>query len=197
MKRYELKYVIAEKNIPFALSYLRSEARFLKAYDVSSIYFDDSRLSSYHAKLDGLYERHKIRIRTYSKKFPDSTMYLEKKKRTGSFISKNRHELTSNEFDLAMKGISNEPWLMGLNPTLNVYYHRDEFLYPWGRVTLDTQITFSSDRFSWKQKDAVLEVRTEKDFEEGWMKWLKKISQVQSFSKYATGMRIKLGEKEW
>lgn len=194
MQRFELKFVIQPKDILFALSQLRTQGRTGKSYDVSSIYFDDRNLSSYHAKLDGLYERHKIRIRSYSKDFKETPLFLERKKRSGTFISKKRHEISEKTLAHALTGKTTEPWLTGLYPTLTVYYHRQEFFFPWGRVTLDTDITFKCDRFEWKHKDAILEVKTEAIFEADWLKWLNKISHVQSFSKYATGMKIKRGE---
>lgn len=194
MQRFELKFIIRQKDVASALSHLRLEGKFVKSYDVNSVYFDDKNLSSYHAKLDGNYERHKIRIRTYSRSFSDSTLYLELKKRSGSLISKKRHEISASTFTKAMAGRSSEPWLVGLNPTLTVYYQRHEFIYPWGRVTLDSDITFKSERFEWKFKESILEVKTESVFQAHWMKWLSKMSVVQSFSKYATGMKMKLGE---
>lgn len=194
-KRFELKYILKMHKVAFAESYLMTQGRPGKSYDVSSVYFDDYKLSSFHAKMDGHYQRQKIRIRSYSKDFKDVPLYLEQKKRQGDFITKNRFEISQNDFLEAMRGISPHPWLNGLRPVLTVFYRRKEFIFTWGRITIDTDITFKSDRFEWRYENAILEVKTETPFESKWFRWLDRISHVQAFSKYATGIRYKRGEE--
>lgn len=194
IQRFELKYILKPHKVPLAESYLMTQGRSGKSYDVSSIYFDDHKLSAFHAKLDGLYERQKIRIRAYSKQFSGVELYLEQKKRLGSTILKNRVLISEKDLREALKGNSHHPWLSGLTPQLTVYYRRKEFIFPWGRITIDTDITFSSNRFQWKYENAILEVKSETAFESKAFEWLNEISHVQSFSKYATGIKHKSGE---
>lgn len=193
-KRFELKYVLKMHKVALAESYLMTQGRLGKSYDVSSIYFDDYKLSAFHAKVDGLYERQKIRIRSYSKEFQNSPLFLEQKKRRGEFISKNRIEISDRELSDALSGKSSHPWLKGLGPQITVYYRRKEFLFTWGRITIDTDITFKSERFEWNYENAILEIKTETEFESKWFRWLDDISHVQAFSKYATAIKYKRGE---
>lgn len=194
MNRFELKYKIQNRHLELTRAHLSSTGRFEKKYHVLSTYFDDWKNSAYQAKIDGDYERNKIRIRSYSKDFSqDSKLYLEKKKRTGQVISKERFEIDSSFMHSALQGKAAHPWLIGLLPRLTIYYFREEYVFIWGRITLDTEITVKWENFEKKLSDAILEIKTEKPFDASQFKWLHEISKVQSFSKYATGMAIKEG----
>lgn len=194
MNRFELKYKIQQKHLDIARAHLSSIGKFEKKYHVLSTYFDDWKNSAYQAKIDGDYERNKIRIRSYSKDFDeDSKLYLEKKTRKGQLISKERFEIDSKFMSSALSGRESHPWLIGLLPKLTIYYFREEFVFPWGRITLDSAISVRWNQFEKKINDGILEIKTEQPFDTTQFKWLHEISKVQSFSKYATGMAIKEG----
>lgn len=194
MNRFELKYKIQGKHLDLVRSYLSSIGKFEKQYHVLSTYFDDWKKTAYQAKLDGDYERKKIRIRSYSKNFSEGKdLFLEKKIRKGQLISKERVQIDKHFLTEALAGKCNHPWLVGLNPKLTIYYFREEYVFSWGRITVDSDITIKWDHFEKKLNDSILEIKTESPFDSSQFKWLHQISKVQSFSKYATGMSIKEG----
>lgn len=195
MNRFELKYKIQSKHLDIVRSYLCSIGKFEKKYHVLSTYFDDWRKSAYQAKLDGDYERKKIRVRSYTKDFSEGEdVYLEKKIRKGQLISKERFKIDQDFMNSAFMGNANHPWLVGLSPKLTIYYFREEYVFNWGRITVDTDITFKWNQFEKKFNDSILEIKTETPFDSSQFGWLHKLSKVQSFSKYATGMSIIEGQ---
>ena len=65
--RIENKYLICNENITQIYDFLReNSAKILfPRRKISSIYFDNSKFSSYNESIEGLVPRKKIRIRTY------------------------------------------------------------------------------------------------------------------------------------
>lgn len=96
--RSEIKYLVPVR----ALSALRAAiSPMLKldkygmgyekvGYTVRSIYLDTHRLMYYHEKIEGLKDRKKIRIRGYNQVTPDTTVFLEIKRKTEAKIAKER-----------------------------------------------------------------------------------------------------------
>jgi SPX domain protein involved in polyphosphate accumulation len=171
--------------------------KFSKSYPVISTYFDDEKLSDFYAKLDGHFSRKKIRIRSYSELYSKNTdLFLERKIKTGQKVSKQRMLLSFKDYEKAINGTLMHPWLAGLKAKLTVIYQRDEYVLPYGRVTVDKKIRFIWNGFIYNHGLAVLEIKTEKPLDAKSFFWLGRFSQSEPFSKYAEGMKIKLGIHE-
>lgn len=122
---------------------------------VSSLYFDDHRLSSCRESLAGVPRRAKLRLRWYDEPFPTRTAFFELKRRVGMRVHKRRAELAIGSdlqrMDHAelVDRLEREVWdeaaawlaLRGL-PTLLVAYRREHFLDPDTgiRITLDYDV---------------------------------------------------------
>lgn len=111
-KRYEFKYLLKndvasqiEENInnfmrldPFADSQIE------KSYFVRSQYFENSLLTNFYEKVDGMRVRHKYRIRTYDRFSSQSNpIFLEKKGRKLERTMKGRISLSIDALDLIYK----------------------------------------------------------------------------------------------
>ncbi len=124
-------------------------------YEIRSLYFDDLSDTALHAKLDGVNNREKFRLRYYNK--DTSLIHLEKKsKRNGlgtkenavitkedaqaliggeySWMSKSQHPLTKELYTKMTTG--------QLRPKTIVDYTREPYIFPAGnvRITIDYNI---------------------------------------------------------
>ena len=98
MKKYEFKYLVAQKKLPLLSEYLKpyitsdkyAADRADHSYTVNSIYFDTHQLDFYHEKLAGLKKRKKLRIRGYNEPEPNSICFLEVKEKNGPIVQKTR-----------------------------------------------------------------------------------------------------------
>lgn len=97
--RYEFKYILHKdlrEMIEKELSHFMQLDPFVekfkeKKYLVRSLYFDDPVFSFYYEKTDGLMQRQKFRIRTYTTEFDkDIPIMLELKGRYNNFVYKHR-----------------------------------------------------------------------------------------------------------
>lgn len=105
--RFEFKYII-NKNISKLIQ--KEVENFAESdsfsnnednYFVRSLYFDNDVFSNFREKIDGIKNRHKFRIRTYSKKQSKLTpLYLEMKGRNNQRTFKNRTKIRSEDLDL-------------------------------------------------------------------------------------------------
>ncbi len=105
--RFEFKYII-NKNISKLIQ--KEVENFAESdsfsnnednYFVRSLYFDNDVFSNFREKIDGIKNRHKFRIRTYSKKHSKLTpLYLEMKGRNNQRTFKNRTKIRSEDLDL-------------------------------------------------------------------------------------------------
>ena len=105
--RFEFKYII-NKNISKLIQ--KEVENFAESdsfsnnednYFVRSLYFDNDVFSNFREKIDGIKNRHKFRIRTYSKKPNKLTpLYLEMKGRNNQRTFKNRTKISSEDLDL-------------------------------------------------------------------------------------------------
>ena len=97
--RFEFKYILPkalrdeiEKEILFFMSLDPfTEGRNERKYEVRSLYFEDMVYSNYYEKIDGMENRAKFRIRTYSLD-PEtrSHIFLEMKCRKKAMVYKHR-----------------------------------------------------------------------------------------------------------
>ncbi len=168
--RLEYKYIvpISEINnfrnqlLPFVELDPYSAKRKKKEYTVKSIYFDSKKLADYKAKVDGLYKRKKVRIRSYNDTTKDSMVFLEIKKRVGSHVYKNRSRISLNNLDSFLNekditlidasenNLDAEKFLFyylkgSLNPVTLVTYEREAFFAKHDRtlrITFDKNIRF-------------------------------------------------------
>jgi hypothetical protein len=107
--RFEIKYVLKKekssiiqneiKNFMISDKYLKED--YTKRYYVRSLYFDNDCFSHFNEKADGIKNRHKFRIRTYSDQFnKDSIFYLEQKGRDNERTYKVRTKINKDDLDL-------------------------------------------------------------------------------------------------
>jgi hypothetical protein len=169
--RYEFKYILTaakraavERELrefmevdPF--SYSQPE----HSYFVRSLYYDDSGFSDYHQKIDGVLNRSKFRLRTYSSTESDSC-FLEMKGRQNMFSYKQRtlleadtlQTLLAQRWSSLAREVSGSPLLArfvvaacrrNLSPRVLVDYRRRPYIgrrdYRF-RVTLDDRLQASA-----------------------------------------------------
>ena len=98
MFRYEFKYLVPVSRIdtlrrrivPFVQEDTFAGRRADHQYVVRSIYYETTGYRSYVEKLAGIERRVKVRIRGYNRPEPESSVFLELKRKHGPFIRKNR-----------------------------------------------------------------------------------------------------------
>lgn len=133
---------------------------------VSSVYFDDHRMSACYANLDGLTSRRKLRLRWYDSVLPPEHAVLEIKWRENRVTGKHRLHLHAEDGFQAMdyrdlktslasclhQQRKLERHLAALNrfyqPTLLVRYRREHFVSRDGtvRLTLDYDLEYVDQR---------------------------------------------------
>ena len=131
-----------------------------QGYVVRSLYFDTPGNKDYFAKEDGLFERHKIRLRIYSTQ--DKSVKLECKSKQGDFQKKTSiildrqqaYQLISGNYGILID-IGTEDALdiyrkiSGYIPSVIVQYRRKAYFWHTNdtRVTLDTDISACETEF--------------------------------------------------
>lgn len=111
--RHELKYLISERErdelcrvMPYSFSLDahagRRENGEPGGYMIRSLYFDDPAQHAYEEKMAGIYARQKWRIRIYD--CSDRAIFLERKKKLGSYILKASAPITREEFYRILAG---------------------------------------------------------------------------------------------
>lgn len=155
-----------------------------KGYRVVSLYFDDLTDSCFCAARDGIYSRHKYRIRIYNDSL--DMIKLEVKEKRGSRVFKMSKSITIEEMHSLMDGqcipascsMEDPAFLFNLaiqtqvlRPKVVVAYERKAYIYAPGnvRITFDRNIRASrqiSDfgvrdisYMSLREQDSVLEIK--------------------------------------
>ena len=214
VNRVEHKYIITPADVATLSQKLRLLLREdvhngNNGYMVRSLYFDTPGNKDYYAKEDGLFERHKIRLRIYS--LEDKTVKLECKSKKGEYQEKTSIILDRQQADSLIKGdygvlldIGTEDALtiyrkmMGYVPSVVVQYNRRAFFWHANdtRITLDTDICGCEtefDLFSDKLpftpavsgNTGILEVKYNGKLEPSIARTLSGYERIQtSFSKY-------------
>ena len=102
--RFEFKYILKKSLsslIKNEVKHFMHQDKFTKDNDyylVRSLYFDNQECSNFNEKIDGLKNRHKFRIRTYSeKKKSDVPVFLEMKGRNNLRTFKNRTNIINDD----------------------------------------------------------------------------------------------------
>ena len=109
--RYEFKYLLPkalrdelEKELNYFLTldpYVSQKPE--KKYFVRSLYFDDESFSNYYEKTDGMHDRLKFRIRTYSQDVKENcALFLEIKGKQGELVYKHRSPIKASSSDYTL-----------------------------------------------------------------------------------------------
>lgn len=171
--RYELKFILTKKwaeILKYRLSFVMDKDMHSVnpdgEYYIRSLYYDDIFNNAYYEKINGLYKRHKFRIRYYN--FDEDFITLEMKSKRGDLshkrrdiISKDEYLLISkNEFDKVnigdrelLKEFIDTIKYKNIKPSVIVDYKRIAYTYPYEdvRITFDEDITsggYNYDLFS-------------------------------------------------
>ena len=184
-------------------------------YMVRSLYFDTTDNKDYYAKEDGIFERHKIRLRIYSPE--DKTVKLECKSKKGEFQKKTSVILGRQQAQQLIKGnygilldigtdeaVEIYRKMMGYKPAVIVQYNRKAFFWPANdtRITIDsnvcgceTEIDLFSDKIPFTPalfgNSRILEVKYSGKLEPAVAAVLSGVNRTRaSFSKYNNTRRI-------
>jgi hypothetical protein len=153
--RFEYKYLVSEEHLPELRRRLlpfveldpfaaRCDTR---EYTVRSVYFDSADLKEYHAKIDGLEIRKKLRIRVYDTPADDAVAFLEIKRKNRQSVSKDRAPLRYRDIPALLADGDVDRHILRLNGSGAIYdnarkffYHmRSEHLRPLVLVTYDRE----------------------------------------------------------
>lgn len=168
--RREYKFYLSEQYLdefrkditPYILRDEHLKSSKLPEYLVQSIYFDTPAFSTYTEKLAGIKKRMKFRIRVYNQPEPDSSAFIEIKRKDTDFISKDRALIPVKNISLFLKTANLELLhstaetkkqnetsavnflyyynLLHLRPTVQVNYSREAYfcgIHSGLRLTLD------------------------------------------------------------
>ncbi|CAM4060341.1 polyphosphate polymerase domain-containing protein [Paenibacillus alkaliterrae] len=159
--RHELKYYlhpqeyITLRQRIAALLPLDSHALDQNGYGIRSLYFDGPQDSALFNKSNGIFRRHKYRIRIYNGS--DRMIKLERKHKFGEYVNKESASLGKDEYDQILLGdfsclqSSTIPLVKdfygalvheGYSPAAVVDYMREAYVYEHGdvRITFDKRL---------------------------------------------------------
>lgn len=96
--RNEFKYLVPREKLaeiraelaPYVYNDQHAQERQVREYTVRSIYFDSRNYEDYREKVEGLKIRKKLRIRAYNEVSPESSAFLEIKRKHNGHIFKDR-----------------------------------------------------------------------------------------------------------
>ncbi len=192
--RTENKFILSKKKIFEFKQWLDQNnysILFEKRY-INSIYFDSKNFMIFKDSIEGTTPRKKIRIRTYSKFFFNKNNKFNLEIKISSV--EGRYKKTKELND----GVNT--FLIGYNdnqygtcfPVLNVSYEREYFIRDNSRVTIDTNIKYSSvnkrviSNYCYHESNCVVENKLTKNDNNEILKFFP-FSQVR-FSKYCNGI---------
>lgn len=120
-------------------------------YTVRSIYYDTMRLDDYRDKISGIKVRKKLRIRGYNEKNKESIVFLEVKRKSENYVSKNRAPLQCNNLELLLNTCDCESYLLKKKNYLDVKNDAMRFFYllklkncsPVALITYEREAYFS------------------------------------------------------
>ena len=156
-KRYELKYLLTKEQKEKVVQAIRSYMA-LDQYGrttIRNIYFDTENYRLVRRSLEAPAYKEKLRIRSYCRAVPDSTVFVELKKKYRSVVYKRRISLPQDQALACVAGQA--PWpesqigkelsyttafYQGLAPAVFLSYERDAF---HGREDSSFRVTFDRD----------------------------------------------------
>lgn len=144
--RTENKFILSKKKLFVFKQWLNQNKYsilFEKRY-INSIYFDSKNFMIYRDSIEGTTPRKKIRIRTYSDFFfhKNNKFNLEIKISSTEGRYKKTKELNDG-INTFLIGYNDNQYGMCF-PVLNVTYEREYFIRDNSRITIDTNIKYSS-----------------------------------------------------
>ena len=143
--RIEQKYRINKYKLPDLYKWI-SKNNGEKVYldrAVSSIYFDNYKLSSYHDSMEGVIPRKKIRLRWYDNiknKLKNSNLEKKINSIEGKF---KKVEKATNPSNILKLGFLDKEYGLCF-PILQIDYNREYFKIFDIRITLDTKIRYKN-----------------------------------------------------
>ena len=212
--RYEIKFVLDNSSLAYAMKWLYNSTSASKSYDkrvVNSIYFDDVDFSSARDNLTGIAERKKLRLRWYGnqKKNPPIFEVKTKNGRLGkklaypiksinNIIQLDLGDITTKcTKDLATHNIILDNHII---PTLQVNYEREYYeTHDNIRITIDHDIKFSDTQLytTPDQKHAlpyplkIMEIKFEPNMKNKVAKLIKPLHITpKRHSKYLIGLAV-------
>ena len=185
--RFEKKFLIDHYNVVNFKRELRISG-FHSPYPsriVNSIYFDDSKLTSYSENINGDSERTKYRLRYYGVKFKGKGVWEKKIKSvdTNRKVSK-KYKGSSKLLDLKF------PSLPHLKPLVHVSYLRHYYYSSFldQRITIDTNISYKDLRSGLSKVDFANIVEIKSDKNNLIIDASKYLSNLSRSSKYCKGI---------
>lgn len=162
--RHELKFIVDKKTIFLLEQRLKDILTYdqfcqPRSYRVTSLYFDDYRLSAFYDKINGLADRTKYRLRTYN--LNPHALNFEAKIKKNDLVRKESFPCTPSQYQQILCGqFSFAPQLLGqylplvqklkfLQPKIVVDYDRTAFVYPAGNVRLTLDQSLQASTSSW------------------------------------------------
>lgn len=169
-KRYELKYLLTEEQKQKVLAAMKPYME-LDQYGrttIRNIYFDTDSYRLIRRSIDKPAYKEKLRIRSYDKASPESTVFVELKKKYKHVVYKRRVSLTEREAMAWMHGTAHDRhenaqiseevdyflrYYKTLRPTVFLSYEREAYYATDGT---DFRVTFD-DTILCRQEDLSLE----------------------------------------
>ena len=169
-RRFEFKYIlekdVADRIIPDLMNYMEWDPYVGENdyYECHSLYMDNRNLKAYHEKIDGILNRKKVRIRSYTRDYkPGDPLFFELKRKSGEIILKDRvvipgkhlPEFIEDPFSLLKYDEFDKDFLnefifeytnYRMDPKILVSYKRKPFfskINPNFRVTFDYDMEFA------------------------------------------------------
>jgi SPX domain protein involved in polyphosphate accumulation len=162
-ERTEIKFALSRADLGKVERILEVNCRRVSYRDrtsrVSSLYFDDHRLSACEDTSEGASRRSKVRLRWYDTPFPETELFFEIKRRRGQATSKERFALplsrpldsstvreTAMNLARLLPRAPAEALLARPEAIVLIEYERRYFEAPGGslRITLDSGLVFFS-----------------------------------------------------
>ena len=131
--RHELKYLVSEAQAAAIAAhirpYMRPDAHSIEGpYPLVSLYLDTDDLRFCRESLDGVKNRFKLRIRSYSDE-PDAPRFFEIKRRINQIIVKTRARVSDRDVASLLAGTNRPLW-----DGSEAYRNLEQFLYYQRRV---------------------------------------------------------------
>ncbi len=168
-KRYELKYMITDSQKKIILDAMQDYMKIDKygKTTIRNLYFDTDTYLLIRRSIEKPKYKEKLRIRSYGKANPDSTVFVELKKKYKSVVYKRRISCAYNEainwlmqkkYTDIQTQISNEidyfiDYYGTLHPTVFLSYEREAY---YTKIQSDFRVTFDENVLA-RQEDLSLE----------------------------------------
>jgi len=188
-RRVEIKYDITDYPTSLIINKLSLKEIF-RERAINSLYYDTLDFEYYRLSHEGIVPRKKVRIRYYKKK----ELFLEIKKQ--DFLSKFKILEKLKDYRDINKSLNKLGIFEKLIPVIQVSYNRRYFQSNFGRITIDSDISFnkfncdSSIYFSRQRKSIqkILEIKNQNLGEFGLMSFSKLNLKNIRNSKYCIGI---------